>query len=428
MFDKLKSKVRSVINQEVFNGISRYSSSAEAAAKQAKERMEIACAVYDELDTLIKPSQPLNTNWAAIVVEELKNGNDAAVLAHLKQMASEKRRIKKSYLDQASEIRKAVYRYRNSLSQDYLKVLFDMHSIDEFCWEQFADIYKYRFPIMQAAPLTQQYVRRRRMKQIGNVPDRWLPYSKEAGLLFADMANVRHAKTEFNIPIEKIKPRKDIVIKPMVSRGSIGAYLITDLDHILVPKDQILLKSWDEMLDHAKKLFDKKIIENTYMIQEFIYADALTKMPAHDLKFYTFYGEIGCVNEICRDPGLGYWWYTPEGKPINIGINNPPEVSPIGFKPEYLKIVQELSSKIPCPHMRIDFLVGEDGIYFSEFCSQTGSEVERILEVVSPSWDRSMGNMYLKAEMRIINDLLAGKRFDEINEFNRICDKRYRKK
>jgi len=429
MFDQLKSKVRSVIQQEAFNGISRYQNSTEALAKQSKDSAEIASAVCDRLGAVTKPAQSANTDWVAVVVEELKNGNDAAALAHLKQMANEKEKSRRSYLAQASELRKAVYRYKdNPLWQDCLKVLFDMHSVDEFSWEQYADVYKNRFPIMQADSLTQQYVRRRRMKQIGSVPDRWLPYDKEAGLLFADLAHVRHAETEFDLPIEKIEPRADIVIKPMKGRGSIGTYLVKDTDHILVPRDQVILKNWDELLAHARNLFATTDIENSFMVQEFIYGNKAAKTPAHDLKFWTFYGEVGCINEDCRDPALGYWWYTPEGKPIDLGINNPPEVSSIGFNPECLGIVQELSRKIPCPHMRIDFLAGEDGLYFSEFCSQTGSQVERIIEVVSPSWDRAMGNMYLKAEMRLVNDLLAGKRFDEINEFNRICDKRYGKK
>ena len=346
----------------------------------------------------------------------------------LSRFAQEKKASNAKYLAASSNLRKVILQSgKKEAFKDAEKILFDMHTVDEFTHEQFADIYNFRYPVMQSASLTQQYVRRRRMKQIGQVPDRWLPHDKQAGLLFADMVNVKHARTVFDVRIEDIEPKADVVIKPMVSRGSIGAYLVKGLNEILVPRDQVILRSWEEMLAHANDLVQRGLIENSFMEQDMIYADKEKKLPAHDLKFYTFYGEVGCVNEIAREPGLAYWWYKPDGSEINLNIKNPENSKAIGFKPEHLEIAAELSKHIPAPHMRIDFLVGEDGLYFSEFCSQTGSQVETIIEVVSPGYNRSFGNMYLKAEMRIINDLLAGKKFDAINEFNRICDERYRK-
>ena len=418
MIKKMKNKVRQVIRQEVVTGV------------QGTGIPEMLQSIESSIQELSKESGGGGVAPAS-EVEKLKlaveNNSVAVALSVIKKWMKRKASSKNMFLQESANMRKIILSKKDrKIWSPCLKALFDSHSVDEFTSDQYADVFHNRFPVMQAASLTQQYVRRRRMKQIGDVPDRWLPYSKEAGLMFADLVNVKHAKTEFNLRIEAIAPKTDVVIKPMVSRGSIGAYIVKGRDEILVPRDQIILHSWDAMVSHAQNLISNNLIENLFMEQELIYADKKNKIPAHDLKFYTFYGEVGCVNEIARDPDLAYWWYTPNGEDIDLGIKNSDQAVPIGVKAEYVEIATELSKKIPAPHMRIDFLVGEDGIFLSEFCSQTGSQVETIIEVVSETWDRKFGNLYLKAEMNLINDLLQGKKFDEINEFNEICEKKYR--
>ena len=350
-----------------------------------------------------------------------------ATYVEVKRLADAKKRSNASFISTADRIRAAIQKKKDKSGyEDSSKTLFYLHSIDEFSWRDFADVYKNRYPVMQASSLVQQYVRRRRMRQIGNVPERWLPYNKECGVKFAELCGIKTPNSAFNMRIEDITPSTDIVVKPMKGRGSIATYIIRESDNIYVPNKQSILHSWDEMIADANTYVNAGTIENLFMTQELIYSDKAKKTLANDLKFYTFYGEIGCVNEISRDPALAYWWYRPDGSPIDIGIKNPDGPRAIGFTEEQLQQVVELSLKIPAPHVRIDFLVGEDGIYLAEFTTQTGSQVERILEVVSESWNRSMGTMYLKAEMRIVNDLLEGKCFREINEFNQMCESKYR--
>lgn len=135
------------------------------------------------------------------------------------------------------------------------------------------------------------------------------------------------------------------------------------------------------------------------------------KTPACDLKFFAFYGEIAAVEEIGRMPQKGIWWWSADGKRIeaDIGLDVAAHLKPHGFASEMVEIARKLSLGIPAPFLRLDFLVGEDGLYFDEVCSMSGSSTIRSLEYASPQQDRIFGNMYLKAEMRIINDLLAGK-------------------
>ena len=89
---------------------------------------------------------------------------------------------------------------------------------------------------------------------------------------------------------------------------------------------------------------------------------------------------------------------------------------------------------VPCPHLRIDFLVGHDRMYLCEFCTFSGGgnsggkNSGMLLEQRMPSYNRQFGKMYLQADGRIMEDLLNGKKFETLMEFNRICAEELRKK
>lgn len=422
MLGKLKAKIRDLIRQEVRNGI--FEAKNSLSVGNAPADPEKSAMLFKTLSA--KASAKGLEAFKNEMKLALKNDDAEAALMLAQELANVKSASDSAYVQMAAGLRALILRKKdNEKYRDSLQTLFDLHYADEFTWREFQDVARMSFPVTQADSLIQQYVRRRRMRQIGTVPEVWLTYSKEAGELFAGMTEAPCLNTLSHSKIDAVKPQADVVVKPVVGRGSYATYLVKGLDNIFVPKDQITLTSWDEMLEHAHGLIDKRTIADDFLVQTFVYADKKKKTAAHDLKFYTFYGEIGCVNEIARDPGLAYWWYEPDGKPIDLGIENPPDVAPVGFKPEYIKLVSELSKKMPVPHMRIDFIAGEDGMYFCEFTSYTGSQVETIAEVKSPELNRKFGRMYLDAELRITNDLLAGKRFRELNKFNAICERRF---
>lgn len=361
---------------------------------------------------------------------EADRPNEALII--IEKMSAQKKKSEQAYLETMSEMRKMILAKKDRKAyEDCLRALFYMHTIDEFSSDQFADIYHHRFPVMQAASLTQQYVRRRRMKQIGNVPDRWLMYNKRAGERLAQMLGVRCLQTEYGFTLEQIPRRENIVVKPQNGTGSKGVFIVRGFDDIWSVDYAKQLHSWEEMIGLLR--MDRqngRFSSDEYEIQQAVYENNATKTPARDLKFFAFYGEIAAVEEIVRTPQKGIWWWSPDGKRIeaDIGLDVPAYLKPHGFAPEMIEAACKLSLGIPAPFLRLDFLVGEDGLYFDEFCSMPGSSTIRSLEYASPRWNRIFGNMYLKAEMRIVNDLLEGKTFDEINEFNRIYDAKHKKK
>jgi hypothetical protein len=94
------------------------------------------------------------------------------------------------------------------------------------------------------------------------------------------------------------------------------------------------------------------------------------------------------------------------GKPVETGKYEKPKGEGHGVTQEQIETAKYISLQIPAPYMRIDFLRGHDGIYFTEFCFAPGGFGQFDAET-----DRRLGYLYLRAEIRLQNDLPGGKAF-----------------
>lgn len=394
----------------------------DSLTQQTKEMKTAVVAVS-------KKTQPSPQERVAALRRALDKDDETQVLQIVKALAQEKKRASQQFVDCANQMRDLLVEKGGHKAHDEaLRTLFNLHTADEFRREDYLDVNHLKIPVMQAASLRQQFVRRRRMKQIGNVPDRWLVYNKFAGEEFAQQVGLKIPYSEHGFTLDTLPRKTDIVVKPLSSASSIGVYIVHSETGIFSVEHVKRLQSWEEMIGCLRAdIVSGRIQTDAFEVQEAIYSDSKEKTPVHDLKFYSFYGEIPAILEIVRLPEKAYWWWTPEGELIDIGKTMPEHMKPVGFTPDMLKTARELSLKIPAPYMRLDFLRGDDEIYFDEFCTMSGGENAIVLEQHFPKWDRVFGNCYLKAEMRIMNDLLEGKQFNEINTFNQICEKRYRK-
>lgn len=72
-----------------------------------------------------------------------------------------------------------------------------------------------------------------------------------------------------------------------------------------------------------------------------------------------------------------------------------------------MELAKRISLAIPAPFIRIDFLKSFDGLVFGEFTGHPGS-----YEQFNRKTDRLLGEFFVSAEARIVNDLLNGKTFD----------------
>ena len=330
-------------------------------------------------------------------------------------LVSERAAIDKAYLDKYELMNDSLKASdREDRHKKALRALLLAHKIDELTFSHMRDAGKFRHPLVQASSFRVNMIRRRRMKQLGPVPDRWLTSSKAAVYSFTDSIGIIRPATIVTAKFEDIPRRDGIVIKPLHGNASRGVYLIISENRIRSVYRYKDLSGWEELEKCVREDITNGIInDDVFNVEEYVYDDTEKIIPARDLKFYTFYGEVGLVLEVSRYPVRENWWWSAEGKPVETGKYELAKSTGYGITPEQIEIAKNISLQIPAPFMRIDFLKGHDQIYFTGFCSAPGG-----FENFDKQTDKRLGDLYLKSEIRLQNDLLNGKDFAHMRAIN----------
>jgi hypothetical protein len=206
-------------------------------------------------------------------------------------------------------------------------------------------------------------------------------------------------------------PENERVLKPVNSAGSRGVYIIYDETNIQRVKDTSIFQGYDELKLKMKEDVQKGFVQNDeWFLEEFIY-DRERHKPAKDLKFYCFYGRVGLVLEIERFPNIKYCWWNRSGYRIHTGKYENQLFEGEGFTKDELELVEKLSGELPVPFMRIDFLKTSKEFVFGEFTPKPGNYDE-----FNEKTDQLLGEMYLEAEYKLIDDLIKGKKFSHFKE------------
>ncbi|MGM0457582.1 MAG: ATP-grasp fold amidoligase family protein, partial [Cyanobacteriota bacterium] len=187
-------------------------------------------------------------------------------------------------------------------------------------------------------------------------------------------------------------------------------YMVKQADDILDLGRRKPLQDWTELEAGLREDLEKgTVTEDKWIVQELIYEDAERTQPARDLKFYCFYGEVALILEICRFPEKQFCWWNAKLEQIETGLYEDKRFTGAGVTPEQIKFAASMSAKIPTPFIRIDFLKGWQGLVFCEFAALFPGEYHGLTDSI----DTWLGNCFLDAEGRLMEDLLKGKRFEE---------------
>jgi hypothetical protein len=126
------------------------------------------------------------------------------------------------------------------------------------------------------------------------------------------------------------------------------------------------------------------------------------------VKFFCFYGRIPITYEVKRlhhDKKIN--WYDIDGNLIRTGQYEDIEFESEGLRPEEVELAAKISTEIPTPFLRIDFMRAEnDDLVFCEFtpCPENFEKFNAHVDLV-------MGREFASAEARLKDDLLMGSRF-----------------
>lgn len=199
------------------------------------------------------------------------------------------------------------------------------------------------------------------------------------------------------------------VLKATRATGSRGCYLLFSEDHMVHIRDGRAFSSLDELAAHARKLMRSKSnpVHDNWMWEEMILEDSRARVPARDLKFYAFYGEVVIMRETARvDGDLKVAFWDAESIQKEMGHEQHFDFDRVGFTADEAKLVSDISLQIPHPYARIDMLKGEGELVVGEFTPRPGN-----FDEFNDDWDRILGEAWVRAESRLMGDLLRGKSF-----------------
>ncbi|MCL5050685.1 MAG: hypothetical protein M1473_09210 [Firmicutes bacterium] len=237
---------------------------------------------------------------------------------------------------------------------------------------------------------------------------------KARGYKFADYLGVKRPQVFYStVALDKVELLPNTVLKPNNGSASKGVFLVFDYNDILEVRTGTRLRSEHEVKKCAKELLSSGVVQGNYWtVEELVLGSTAEKaQPARDLKFYTFYGEVGLVLEVERSNGGRYCEWSSEGQRINTGRYNETSFDGDSFTKEQLETAKLISQKIPSPFMRIDFIKSSNSFMFGEFTPLPGQ-----YHSFNAEYDRYLGQLLLASEARLASDFIQGKSFNEFNK------------
>lgn len=266
----------------------------------------------------------------------------------------------------------------------------------------------------QASSFRASLTKRIRQSQlVGPLPD-WALDDKRTAYDFVQAFGIRVPQIdEETYTLDSLSPREATVIKPADAGGARGVYLVHDEENIYDVHKTKTLTSFEALKEAMQEdLRSGAVAEDQWLVEELIYENKADLLPARDIKFYSFYGKVGLILEIVRDPEIRHAWWTVDGRRITTGKYDASLFAGQGVTEEEIAQVEALSKAIPTPFMRIDFLRSEEGLVFGEFTPKPGNYDE-----FDRKTDQLLGDYFIEAEARLWLDLLNGKTFPEFTSF-----------
>ncbi|TVR14491.1 MAG: hypothetical protein EA395_02540 [Phormidium sp. GEM2.Bin31] len=438
VFVLLKDRCRQLINcgiQEIKSGLQKDSRIVWFGALQNLEELEetvseiidllpeergILAEFRQELDEKLLGDIDSSSDLTSVTWELEKQMvysiNDAmidkTILSKLQEVAREKRRFEKTYaelLDRVQHFVKDRKDYSPYLSEQVKSAVVSTLKADEIR-SHLLHSASQKYPLYNAASFGTSVVLNTRKAQLRGGIASYEFINKDVAYQFAkEIGCPIPLHADIVVPLAAIKPKNHIVIKPLNQANSKGAYLVKQGDDILDLGRRKPLQSWTELEAGLREDLEKGTVEeDKWIVQELIYEDAERTQPARDLKFYCFYGEVALILEICRFPEKQFCWWNAKLEQIETGLYEDKRFTGAGVTPEQIKFAASMSAKIPTPFIRIDFLKGWQGLVFCEFAALFPGEYHGLTDSI----DTWLGNCFLDAEARLMEDLLRGKKFE----------------
>ncbi len=231
---------------------------------------------------------------------------------------------------------------------------------------------------------------------------------------FAEQVGLPIPGTEFPLRLEEIAFDAPCVIKPLYAEGKRCIYAIAPQsdgsfkDFFSGQQFADVASLQDAVRQAVKKL---GVAKDAWLKEEMIVGSSGSPLDTYDVKMYTFYGEVGLVLQVDRWRGRQYRFFDTNGVMVNTGkYSAEPNIAPM-FDQKLIDIARKVSLRIPWAHVRVDFLVSDTDWRFGEFTLRPGVPAS-----FNEEWDRRLGELFIKAQARVYEDLILEKDFSEYRQ------------
>lgn len=350
------------------------------------------------------------------ITQEIRSlKNDGQLLMNIESLVEQKNKIESNYRDAllfaARHYMNQDEATRNAIYEEIFKGL-AVEEIPEFMIR--AGLTETPVSLRQTSSFRASLSSRMRQYQLTGKLAEWHLDDKQTAYNFVEQFSIKVPELDETIyKINTIPKRESIVVKPIDAAGARGVYLIHEENYIFDVRNSKVLTSFSELQNAMiRDLESGAVTEDAWLLEQLIYENKKQIIPARDLKFYSFYGKVALVLEIVRDPEIRHAWWTRDGKRIGTGKYDATLFAGQGVAEEEIEQVEQLSAAVPAPFLRIDFLKSESGLVFGEFTPKPGNYDEFDMET-----DAWLGDYFVEAEARLVEDLLNGKTFPEYTRF-----------
>src|SRR5690625_1769250 len=376
---------------------------------------ELETALYKAEDTITELQLKDTELTKQAIYQQIRQlKNEGKLLSFLDTFIQDKKRHQENYRE-ALIYAARLYMQAEDEEQQliYEKILagLTIEEIPEFMIR--AGLVESAIPLHQASSFRGSLNMRMRKKQMQPDLPEWALDDKRKAYEFAQKLEIPTPDIDHEIyTIDTVPVKEGIVLKPAEGAGARGVYLIHATEDIFDVKNSSTLSTWSELIESMQRDLQTGAVEaDAWIVEQLVYEDRTERQPARDIKFYSLYGTVGLIFELVRDPEIRQCWWTVSGERIGTGKYEESLFHGLGVNSEELAMAEKISSEVPVPFLRIDFLRGENGLVFGEFTPKPGNYDE-----FDQQTDQLLGDYFLDAEARLIDDLLQGKAFHTYKE------------
>lgn len=195
------------------------------------------------------------------------------------------------------------------------------------------------------------------------------------------------------------------VIKPMGEDSARGVFVCKSPGEIFEVQSATVFSSLDEMKAKARALMQARVVKSNSWMSERMILDDQGDM-AKDVKFYCFYGKAPLMLETRREPGIARCWYDDSGTVCDTGKYADQLFPGTGYESAARSLAERVSLHIPSPFIRVDLLLGHEGICLGELTPVPGGYAR-----FNDQTDAWLGKEIIAATARLSRDLAYGKTF-----------------